>query len=113
MALRVDYVARETLTNLRRNLTLTLASVLTVAVSLALVGSAFVVRAAVAHSTQRWKGDIQFIVFMKADASSSQIDAVGKALKANPKVKAVTYFDKDKAYAEFRDLERNNTVLLN
>jgi cell division transport system permease protein len=112
MALRVDYVARETLTNLRRNLTLTLASVLTVAVSLALVGSAFVVRYAVAHSTARWKGDIQFIVFMKADASQSQIDAVGKALKANPKVKAVTYFDKQQAYDEFRGLFRNQSVML-
>jgi cell division protein FtsX len=34
MALKLDYVVRETGRNLRRNLTLTLASVLTVAVSL-------------------------------------------------------------------------------
>ena len=46
MAIKLDYVARETVTNLKRNLTLTLASMVTVAVSLALVGSAFVVRAA-------------------------------------------------------------------
>ena len=41
MALKVDYVIRETGRNLRRNLTLTLASVLTVAVSLSLLGVAF------------------------------------------------------------------------
>ena len=40
MALKVDYVVRETATNLRRNITLTLASILTVAVSLSLVGAA-------------------------------------------------------------------------
>lgn len=112
MALRVDYVARETLTNLRRNLTLTLASILTVAVSLALVGSAFVVRGAVAHSTARWKGDIQFIVFMNPQASQQQIDAVGRQLRANPAIQSFTYFDKAKAYAEFRDLMRNDTVSL-
>ena len=34
MAIKIDYVVRETATNLARNLTLTLASILTVAVSL-------------------------------------------------------------------------------
>ncbi|HVX17312.1 MAG TPA: permease-like cell division protein FtsX [Acidimicrobiales bacterium] len=112
MALKVDYVARETLTNLKRNLTLTVASILTVAVSLALVGSAFVVQKAVAHSTKRWKGDVQFIVFMKADASQAQIDAVGRQLNANPKVAKVTYFDKKQAYAEYKDLFRNDPVFI-
>ena len=46
MALKLDYVVRETGRNLRRNLTLTLASVLTVAVSLSLLGVALLVRAA-------------------------------------------------------------------
>ena len=40
MALKVDYVARETLTNLKRNVFMTTAGVLVVAVSLGLVGGA-------------------------------------------------------------------------
>lgn len=111
MALRVDYVARETITNLRRNLTLTVASILTVAVSLALVGSAFVVRSAVDHSTARWKGDVQYIVFMNPNASPDQITAVGRQLRANPNVARVNYYDKAKAYAEFKDMNRNDPVL--
>ena len=43
MALKLDYVTRETLTNLRRNLLLTTASMVTVAVSLSMVGVAFFV----------------------------------------------------------------------
>ena len=39
MSLKIDYVARETAGNLFRNFTITLASVVTVAVSLALVGA--------------------------------------------------------------------------
>ena len=113
MALKLDYLARETTSNLRRNLTLTLASVVTVAVSLALVGSAFVVRAAVQHSTARWKGDVQFIVFMQANASTQQINAVKASLSpdSNPQIKRVTYFDKKQAYAEFKDIFRDEPVL--
>jgi len=39
MAIKIDYVARETVTNIKRNLTLSLASMVTVAVSLALATS--------------------------------------------------------------------------
>lgn len=114
MAISVDYMVRETATNLKRNLTLTLASMITVAVSLALVGSAFVVRAAVQHSTARWSGDVQFIVFMNPDATDAQIAAVRDVLdpKNNPQVKKVVFFDKAKAYAEFRDLLRDEPVVL-
>ena len=40
MAVSINYVARETATNLRRNIAMTIAAVLTVAVSLTLVGGA-------------------------------------------------------------------------
>ncbi len=114
MAIKLDYVVRETATNLRRNLTLSLASMVTVAVSLALVGSAFVVRAAVQHSTARWSGDVQFIVFMNPDATPSQVTAVRRQLdpKANAQVAKVTYFDKAKAYAEFKDVFRDDPTFL-
>ena len=44
MALNIDYVARETAHNLRRNFTLTIAALLTVVVSLTLVGISLLVR---------------------------------------------------------------------
>ena len=44
MAIKVDYVARETFHNLKRNFLMTSAAVLTVAVSLALVGGALLLR---------------------------------------------------------------------
>lgn len=114
MALKLDYLTRETTSNLRRNLTLTLASVVTVAVSLALVGSAFVVRAAVQHSTARWKGDVQFIVFMQPGADKAQINAVSSALdpKNNPQIKRVTFLDKKAAYAEFKGIFRDDPIML-
>lgn len=112
MAIKVDYVVRETWTNLRRNLTLTAASVVTVAVSLALVGSAFIVRSAVDHATARWRGGVEFIVFMKPDASQPQIDAVGDQLKKNPIVQGVRFVDQQAAYKEFTDMFRNQPSLV-
>jgi cell division transport system permease protein len=112
MAIKVDYVARETWTNLKRNFTLTAASMMTVAVSLALVGSAFIVRSAVDHATARWKGGVDFIVFMKPDASQAQVDAVGRQLRENPTVEKIRFVDQTGALSEFKDMFRNQPALV-
>ncbi len=104
MAMNVSYVARETGSNLRRNLSLTLASMLTVAVSLSLFGAAVLLALGVDNMTARWKGDIEFIVFMNPNASAEQIDSVQTSLSENPQVKDVTYIDKPAAYEEFKKL---------
>lgn len=104
MALNLRYVTRETGTNLRRNLSLTLASMLTVAVSLTLFGAALVFAQGVGNMTARWKGGIEFIVFMQASATQEQLDSVKVALEDNPEVASVTYIDKAAAYEEFKQL---------
>ncbi len=104
MALNVRYVARETGTNLRRNISLTLASVVTVAVSLTLFGAALVFAQGVGNMTARWKGGIEFIVFMQPSATQEQLDSVQQALDENPEVKNVDYIDKAAAYEEFKQL---------
>jgi cell division transport system permease protein len=104
MALNVRYVARETGTNLRRNFSLTLASVVTVAVSLTLFGAALVFAQGVGNMTARWKGGIEFIVFMQPSATQEQLDSVKGALEQNPEVRSVTYIDKAAAYEEFKQL---------
>jgi cell division transport system permease protein len=102
MALKVDYAFRETGSNLARNLTITIASVLTVAVSLALVGFSLMLRSAVSNATERWQGGIEFVVFLHPDATQEQIDVVGQSLRESPEVESVTFFDKQAAYEEFK-----------
>jgi cell division transport system permease protein len=104
MALNVRYVARETGTNLRRNFSLTLASVVTVAVSLTLFGAALVFAQGVGNMTARWKGGIEFIVFMNPQATEDQLASVRTALEENPEVREVTYIDKAAAFDEFKQL---------
>ena len=104
MALKLNYVARETGSNLWRNVSLTIASVLTVAVSLFLFGVAQLVYHGVGNATARWKGGIEFIVFMKSQATQEQLDAVQNSLENSPQVKSVTFVDKKAAYEEFKTL---------
>src|SRR4051812_6888167 len=104
MALKLDYVGRETLTNLRRNVLLTTASVVTVAVSLSMVGVAFLLRYGVDNATARWKNGIEFEVFMLTNASEAQKDRVQRELTQNPDVKKVKFVGRTQQYSLFKDL---------
>ena len=84
---RLGYWLRETFASLRRNLTLTVAAVLTAAVSLLLLGVALLARQGVGNQLVQWKGGVQFIVFMKADATEDQIQSVRTALAESLKEK--------------------------
>jgi len=101
---RIAYALRETANNLRRNVTLTAASLITVVVSLTMVGMSLLIRQAVDNALLRWKGGVEFIVFMKPDASQDQLDTVKRDLQDNPQVKSVRFVDKPEAYTEFLKL---------
>jgi cell division transport system permease protein len=112
MAIKVDYVVRETATNLTRNVTLTLASVLTVVVSLTLFGSAFMLNQGVNNANDRFKGGIEFIVFLQPESTQEQKDSVQADLEANPDVREVTYVDQDETYDEFKRIFEGQTQLI-
>lgn len=111
MALNIDYIGRETANNLRRNLTLAIATLLTVVVSLSLVGISLLVRQATTNASGRFRGDIELIVFMQPQATDSQIAAVDKALDGNPEVRDHSFTDKDAAYQEFLKLFPDDKVM--
>jgi len=104
MAMKFDYTIRETANNLGRNVVISAASVLCIAVALALVGTAVMTKQGVERATQRWQGDVKFVVFMQPDASEEQLDIVATNLDDNPEVLGVTFVDKDAAFAEFQDI---------
>jgi cell division transport system permease protein len=108
---RIGYFARETLVSLRRNLLMTIAGVLTVAVSLALFGGIMLLGKWVDHGTTSIKGDVRLEVFMTVDATSTQISDVRSALKSDPQVKKFTFLDKKAALAEFKRIFRKDPDL--
>lgn len=102
MALSADYVVRETASNLWRNRLMTLAAVLTVAVSLSLVGAALLLNQGVSSAVGKWRGGVELIVFMHPNASASQGQAIRAQLSGDPEVKSYRYFDKAQSYQEFK-----------
>lgn len=104
MALKFDYVLRETAGNIKRNLLMSTAAIITVAVSLALVGGALLVKQGVSNATVQWRGGVELSVWMKNDAPTAQLDAVKTELENTPEVKEFKFVDKPAAYDEARTL---------
>ena len=112
MAVNGSYVVRETTANLTRNLTLTLASVLTVFVSLAIVGTTVLVRQGAQNMTSRWEGGIEFIVYLDAGISEDELGAVQANLDENPLVARSEYIDRDATWAEFQRIFAGERTML-
>lgn len=112
MPVKADYLIRETTSNLGRNITITLASIMTVAVSLALVGASLMLRTGVENATRRWQGGIEFVVFLRGDATQQQIDALSQELEQSPEVDHFVFVDQEAAYAEFKQLFADTPELI-
>ncbi len=104
MAVRLDYVLKETGSNLVRNLTLTIASLLTVAIALAFVAVSFLIGTGINQSFRGLSQDVQLFVYMNPTATDEQIDSVAKSLDENPQVDTVDFLDREATYAEFQRL---------
>ncbi len=113
MAFSVDYVVRETAANVWRNRLMSLAAVLTIAVSLALVGSALLIKQGVSVATSQWQGGTQLLIFLQPNASAAQTSAIADQLKATSAVKSFFYFDQAQSWTEFKRLMANQPDLLN
>ena len=112
MAVSVDYVLKETAINLRRNLLMTSAAVLTVAVSLSLVGGALLLKQGVSKASLQWWGGVELSIFMLPEASPSQNEAIERELSRMPQVKRYNYVDQQEAFAEFKRMFANSPDLV-
>ncbi len=113
MITRLSYFARETLVSLKRNLLMTIAGVITVTVSLCVLGGAWMLSTLVNHGTERWKNGVELEIFMNVDATEAQIAAVQRQLVNDPEVRDFKYLTKDDALTEFRRLFKDQPDLVN
>lgn len=107
MPISVDYVARETASNLWRNRLMTIAAMLTVAVSLSLVGAALLFKQGVSVATIKWRGGVNLAVFMQPSVANSQQTAVGHELSGDPSIRTCHYMNHQQSYQEMKRLFPN------
>src|SRR5262245_49114034 len=109
---RLQYFTRETTISLRRNLLMTIAGVLTVAVSLALFGGIMLLSKWVDHGTERIKGGVRLEAFMVVKPTPEQVRDVRNAIEDDPQIKRYTYLDKEDALEEFKRIFRKEPDLV-
>jgi cell division transport system permease protein len=112
MALKLDYVVRETSTNMRRNVTLTIAAIVTMAVSLGLFGSAMLIRAGVDSLSSRWQKGVEVIVFVDRKITPEQTDALEKKLEDHPEVADFSFMDTAASTREYKRIFEDNQAML-
>jgi cell division transport system permease protein len=105
MPVSAGYVSKEAVTNLWRNRLMTAAAVLTVAVSLALVGSALLLKQGATKATTLWQNGVQTIVWVQPNASKTTISSISNELGQSPYVKTCTYRSQSYDFNEARTLE--------
>jgi cell division transport system permease protein len=102
MRVYLRYAVKETFSNLWRNRMMTIAAVLTVAVSLSLVGSALLLKQSAAQASQTWQQGTRVSVWMQPTASTGEISNVQSQLSSLPLVKNCHYHTQAQDFAEMK-----------
>lgn len=103
MIQRLSYAIRETIASFRRNITLSVAAVITSAVSLLLVGATFLIQRAFDNLLVQWRGDVGMIVFVRPDVAPDALTFIEQNLKSQPNVidiDKLEYLDKTASFEE-------------
>jgi cell division transport system permease protein len=104
MALSTRYVRRETFASLTRNRLMTIVGMLTVAVSLSLIGIAILLQVGVSNAASNWSNGVNVAVFLQPTATATETQAIHHELVTMPVVRHCTYMSKSQDYAEMRRL---------
>ena len=104
MRVYLRYAFKETFSNLWRNRMMTIAAVLTVAVSLSLVGGALLLKQSAAQATASWQRGEQVRIWLSATATPGEISSVRTQLSQMPIVKSCYYTTQLQDYNEARNI---------
>lgn len=113
MAVSGSYVLRETGGNLRRNLLMTLAAIVAMAVSLTALGGVLIMRQAINKASVQWRGGVELAIFLSPTVSNNEVSAIHRELSTTPGVKNFHFVDKPHAYQEFREIFGGNNDIVN
>lgn len=101
--MRWSFVFAEMWQGLRRNLTMTVATILTITIALFFLGSAWLFHAQINRTHDYWFGKIQISVFLKQSSTGPQQDAIQQELSSLPQVDQVFFENRHEAWLRFKD----------
>ncbi|MFX4272851.1 permease-like cell division protein FtsX [Propionibacteriaceae bacterium Y1685] len=122
--MRFRHIFSETWSGLRRNLTMTLAVIVTMWVSLALFGAGLLAYQQVGLMKGKWYDKVEISVFMcgtespqsetctgSSEVTPEQKETIEATLKGNPEVAEVYHESKEEAFEEFRKAYADSPIL--
>jgi cell division transport system permease protein len=121
--MRANFIFSEVWIGLRRNLTMTIAVIITVAVGMAMLGVGLMINAQVTMMQNYWYDKVEVSVFLCAKNSQmpacngkgvtdAQTQALQKQLEAMPGVEKVFFEDQATAYKNFQESQSANPALV-
>src|SRR5687768_4086662 len=100
--MRVNFVLSEVATGLRRNLTMTVAMILTTAISLGLMGTGLLIAGMISDMKEIYYDKVQVSIFLAEGVTEEQRTAIQSQLDSSSEVKGYIYETKEEAYERFQ-----------
>ncbi|EIE97772.1 permease-like cell division protein FtsX [Saccharomonospora glauca] len=117
--MRVSFVFSEVITGLRRNVTMTIAMILTTAISLGMFGGGLLFVRTIDKMKANYLDDVQVTIYLNDEisstdstCSSSTCTTLRQSLETNPAVESVVYENRDEAYKRFQEIFRGQPELV-
>jgi len=103
--MRAKYILSEVMVGLWRNVTMTTAMIITMAVSLSMLGASLVLYQQINSMKGYYFDKVQVSIFLKDDITPEQRNALESQLSSDPLVKQpVIHETKDQAYKKFQQM---------
>ena len=111
--MRTSFFFSEAVGSLRRNWVMTMAAILTVFISMSILGVALVTDRNLNQGTTSLKNRILIQVFISDNATPEQVAALQQKINSTPQIKKSVYISKDQALERIRQtLGVNSAIIL-
>lgn len=117
--MRANFVFSEVVTGLRRNVTMTIAMILTTAISLGMLGGGLLLVRTIDKMKMRYLDDVEVIVYLDEEIStddkncaSEECTSIRQSLENNQAIESVVYENRDEAYERFQQIFEDQPELV-
>ena len=111
--MRLKYVLNEVLVGLWRNVTMTVAMIITMSVSLTMLGASVLLYMQVDRMKDFYYGEIEVSIFLRDNVNEAQRTAIDQAIDGNPLVQSKTYESRAQAFEKFKTIWRDSPEFIN
>jgi cell division transport system permease protein len=106
--MRLKYVFNEVLVGLWRNVTMTVAMIITLSVSLTMLGASVLMYMQVDRMKNFYYGEIEVSIFLREDVTDAQSTAISQAIDQSPLVASKSFESREQAFEKFKVLWRDS-----